>query len=135
MMILVAPVTRRTVVKVFDVGLLHTLTCRAVLWTTYLQERMSALAKLLPEAAAKLPKDMVRHPYILAKSPRAVARNILQVRGQGWGLGLLSRTLLLHKLLHQLLCQLLSVQRQVLQHQFRGAHQYKCITVSFCTQL
>jgi hypothetical protein len=45
-----------------------------------LQERMAALAKLLPEAAAKLPKDVVRHPYVLSKSPRAVARSILQVR-------------------------------------------------------
>jgi len=44
------------------------------------QARMSALAKLLPEAAAKLPRLVVRHPYLLVKSPGAVARSILQVR-------------------------------------------------------
>jgi hypothetical protein len=40
---------------------------------------MAALARLLPEAAAKLPRHVVRHPYVLTKSPRAVARQILQV--------------------------------------------------------
>lgn len=45
---------------------------------------MAALARLMPEAAAKLPRDVVRHPYVLSKSPRAVARNILQVRGLVW---------------------------------------------------
>jgi hypothetical protein len=42
---------------------------------------MSALARLMPEAASKLAKSVVRHPYVLSKSPRAVARNILQVSG------------------------------------------------------
>lgn len=44
------------------------------------QERMAALAQLLPEAASKLSRLVVRHPYLLTKSPRAVARNILEVR-------------------------------------------------------
>jgi hypothetical protein len=41
---------------------------------------MSALARLLPEAAGKLPKQVVRNPFLLVKSPRALARSILQVR-------------------------------------------------------
>jgi hypothetical protein len=40
---------------------------------------MAALAKLMPEAAAKLPGDVVRHPFLLARSPRAIARSILEV--------------------------------------------------------
>jgi hypothetical protein len=53
--------------------------CASWLLCCAAQERMSALRKLLPEAAGKMPRLVVRHPFLLTKSPRALARSILQV--------------------------------------------------------
>eukprot|EP00775_Hariotina_reticulata_P010173 gene10173-10333_t len=47
-----------------------------MLTNEHVKERMAALAQLLPEAVSKLPRAVLRHPFLLVKSPRAVARSI-----------------------------------------------------------
>lgn len=47
--------------------------------TLPLQERMQALAQLLPEAAPKLPRVVLKSPFLLVRSPRAVARLIQEL--------------------------------------------------------